>query len=188
MPLPRQATPAARRLAARLALALAAALGAPRLAAQGVPAAPDECWRFAFGAWSPPLDARAAGHGRDFPSARPSGMISGRAPEGGGGARDWASRVGMSGDSTLMLYPAWWGAGVELVFPSAAMAHDTIRGRATALVADARVANPVAPVVAWRVSCTGRDLAPPPPVLATPPDSARAARTTAPARRRRPPW
>ena len=145
-----------RRLLLPVLLALA---GLPRLARaqdpRPVSPAPDECWRFAFGAWTPPLDARASGHERDFSRARPSGMVSGRpTTDAPPAARDLAARVPVNGDSTLILCPGWWPAGVELTWDRARSHADTLRGAAHAFVADGRKQNPTAPVIAWRVPCT----------------------------------
>lgn len=138
-------------------LVLAALMLAPAaLRAQDAPPAPasgttrtpaDECYGFAFGGWTPALDPRAAGH-RPHTAADVA-----HAP----GGRDWAAAVGTGRDTTLLLFPAWWPAGVAVRFPAGARTPgDTVRGRATALVADGRVRSPEAAVLAWTVSCTGR--------------------------------
>ena len=160
---PSVAAPLLRALGA-IALAFACA---PRAAAAQTPADPrtpraEECWRFAFGQWTPPLDARASGHESTFGAQRPSGMTSGRAAPDPPPARDFAARVPAPGDSVLLLFPAWWPAGIELQFAPAP--GDTLRGRAVAYVADARQQNPRAAAIAWRVSC-----APPPRAPAAPP-------------------
>ena len=134
-------------------LLLGAALVAPflvgsRAGAQGAERAasadPPEryCFGFAFGAWSPPLDARRAGHTPLPPAA---GVPA--TPEG----RDWAAS-GMG--ASLVLFPAWWPAGVSVQFPRGApMPGDTVRGQAHAFVADGRTEAPTAPVRAWVVPC-----------------------------------
>jgi hypothetical protein len=128
---------------------------APRASAP-IPAAfvqreEEECLGLAFGRWTPALDARAAGHGA-FSSA---GHLS--APNG----RDWASAVAAGRDTTLMLFPAWWPAGVHVRLPSGARVRgDTVRGTAIALVADGRLRPPTAEARAWLVPCGRRALAP----------------------------
>jgi hypothetical protein len=107
------------------------------------------CLGFAFGAWTPALDWRSAGHGA-APDA--SGLM--KAPVD----RDWATNgVGGVEDSVVILYPRWWPAGVAVTLSTRRPAPgDTIVGRAVALVADGRRANPVSRVRAWAVSCSGR--------------------------------
>lgn len=105
----------------------------------------DECLRFIFGPWTPPLDAKAAGH----PTFPPAESL----PQAPGG-RGWAVSDSTTGDAQLLLYPSFWPAGVSVRFPRAPRApHDTVRGTATALVADGRVRSPEAGVMAWLVPC-----------------------------------
>ncbi len=107
----------------------------------------DECFRFVFGEWSPPLDAKRAGHA-PFPSADSLP----RAP----GGRDWAFSDSTTRDIQLMLYPSFWPAGVVVRFPHVPRTTaDTVRGRALALVADGRVESPEADALAWLVPCGG---------------------------------
>ncbi|HEX5830104.1 MAG TPA: hypothetical protein VFY16_03925 [Gemmatimonadaceae bacterium] len=134
-------------------------------AAQGAGAAPPEryCFGFAFGAWSPPLDARRAGHG---PLASGAGATV--TPEG----RHWA--VTGSGAS-LVLFPSWWPAGVAVRFPGGAPTPgDTVRGEAHAFVADGRAEVPTAPARAWVVPCArpGVPRAPDPARPSPPPSAA----------------
>ncbi|HEU4640946.1 MAG TPA: hypothetical protein VFS44_00735 [Gemmatimonadaceae bacterium] len=146
--------------------ALLIALLAPPLAAQGgtnAPAAaadslggdrssdtrPNECYGFSFGEWKPPLDWAAAGH-HGTPSA-PSDVPP--------GPRGDASHAGLHGDSTIMLYPPWWPAGVLVRF-TRRLRGDTLRGTATALVADGRVRAPTASILGWRVRCGAPAAAP----------------------------
>ena len=131
------------------ALGASVALSAT-LAAQDTPLPPrpdadDVCLGFAFGPWTPALDWKLAGHGRIDSTALQ------RAPTG----RDWAT-AGTSADTTLLLLPAWWPAGVWVTMPRTPAPADTIVGRATALVADGRRTAPEAAVRAWRVACRGR--------------------------------
>jgi hypothetical protein len=107
----------------------------------------EECLGFAFGRWTPALDARAAGHG----TLPPAGSLP-HAPNG----RDWAAALSSGRDTTLMLFPGWWPAGVHVRLPSGArVTGDTVRGTATALVADGRLRAPTAAVLAWLVPCGG---------------------------------
>ena len=80
------------------------------------------------------------------------------------GGRDWASELLTGRDSTLMLFPQWWPAGVVIDFRVPSTRGDTLRGTATALVADGRRTAPVAPVLAWAVPCQrpAAGVAPPP--------------------------
>lgn len=106
------------------------------------------CFGFAFGAWSPPLDWRAAGHGD-----RPDSSRFVHAPEG----RDWAAEGSSAADTALMLYPAWWPVGVLVEIPARRIVDgDTVTGKASALVADGRLRAPTAVVRAWRVPCAGQ--------------------------------
>lgn len=110
--------------------------------------APDECYRFAFGAWDPPLNSVASTYnpGHDPTTSAPAGT-----------PRDWASRISNGkatdtpSDSVLLLFPSWWPAGVSIDWQQ--QRGDTLLGRAVALVADGRVKNPVTTVRAMRVIC-----------------------------------
>ena len=175
--------------ARRLSLAIAA-FGGTAVArvgrAQSAPTSGDVdavCFGFAFGAWSPPLDWRAAGHGE-----RPDSTRLQHAPAG----RDWAAEASSPRDTVLMLYPAWWPVGVMVAIPARRIvAGDTVTGRASALVADGRLRPPTAVVRAWRVPCGGRAGAAP-PTAAPRADSAAAPRGGPPpddkAARLRPAW
>jgi hypothetical protein len=104
-----------------------------------------ECYRFMFGEWSPPLDAKAAGHAPFPPDAS--------LPHAPGG-RDWAFSDSTVHDMQLMLYPSFWPAGVNVRFSHAPRTpRDTVHGRAFALVADGRVQSPEADALAWLVPC-----------------------------------
>jgi hypothetical protein len=109
---------------------------------------PQVCLGFAFGAWTPPLDWRAAGHG-----AMPDSSRLQRAPSG----RDWASDAGAGEpDSLLILFPKWWPAGVSVELPTRTPAPgDTVVGRAVAFVANGARKSPTSSVRAWRVGCGG---------------------------------
>jgi hypothetical protein len=136
----------------------ALALPIARLGAQALASSDSaECLGFAFGRFVPELNLVAAGH-THLPSA---GALP-HAPE----SRDWAARDSNEVGTTLMLFPSWWPAGVQIVLPAAKAPTDTVRGTAYALVADGRVTPPQAQVLAWRVPCgrQGRASAPPPVV------------------------
>lgn len=131
-------------LAPRAARAQAAPPPAP--ATPAVPAAaaepPGECFGFSFGAWSPALDWRAAGHGADAPGVRLAGEFASRDSAGGAGA--------------LILFPSWWPAGVGVQLPRSPRARgDTVAGLAQAFVADGRLRSPRASVRAWLKPCAG---------------------------------
>lgn len=145
-----------RALIAAVAVALATAAPGPALSAQaaGPPATPsaaEECFGFSFGTWTPALDARAAGHRPAAPEQPP------RPPEAqASGGRDWAIRLGAGRDTTLLLFPTWWPAGVAVRFPDGIdTRRDSVRGTATAFVADGRMEAPRAPVLLRRVPCGG---------------------------------
>lgn len=99
-----------------------------------------KCWRFAFGAWTPPLDWGNAGHE--------------------GRASDLANRVQRVRDSvfvkdtnavrnntmyweqtkagwSVVLFPEWWPVGVKVDFDSVLAQGREMTGEAIALVADA---------------------------------------------------
>ena len=108
---------------------------------------PDECYGFTFGAWNPPLKSVASTYnpGYDPSSSAPAGS-----------PRDWAARVPNGpptspADSTLLLFPAWWPAGVAIEWRQ--QYGDTLIGVARALVADGRIKNPETPVRGTRVAC-----------------------------------
>ncbi|MGQ0642129.1 MAG: hypothetical protein ACT4P6_15380 [Gemmatimonadaceae bacterium] len=103
-----------------------------------------QCFGFSFGAWNPPLDLRTAGH-----DTEPSTATQIKAP----GGRDWAASDVTPNDTTLLLFPAWWPAGVQVIFSRRPTATDTVAGRAMALVADGRATPPRATMRAWRVPC-----------------------------------
>lgn len=131
------------RLGAQDTAASAPGMAGSRADTDGADPRPDECFGFTFGEWEPPLDWAAARH--RVPLARPPGTPS--------GPRGDASHAGLATDSSLMLYPAWWPAGVLVHFTARNAAGDTLRGIATALVADGRVRAPVSPVTGWKVRC-----------------------------------
>jgi hypothetical protein len=131
-----------------VAAALLVVLPPRALRAQSAPSHDDEpvCLGFSFGPWTPALNWRGAGHG-EMPDAK----VLQHAPSG----RDWASDAGGGQpDSLLILYPAWWPAGVRVDLPTRTPASgDTVVGKATAFVANGAVKAPEARVRAWRVAC-----------------------------------
>jgi hypothetical protein len=132
-----------------LLAAAAGALGADRTSnAQG---APTPCYRLAFGVWSPPLDWDGAGHGRT--AVAPPAMASRRADRLAPGDRDFAA-FDPAADSTMLLFPAWWPVGVLIRFDPRPVPGDTIRGTATALVADGGTPRSVAGVRIVPFPCT----------------------------------
>ena len=120
------------------------ALASP-LAAQSAPREPDECFGFSFGAWDPPLKT-VANHWN--PGDDPTAASSQGAP------RAWAARAPSGrepGDSTLILFPAWWPSGVSVEWTSTR--GDTLVGVAHALVADGRLRVPSTRVRGLRIPC-----------------------------------
>jgi hypothetical protein len=128
----------------RCLLSLALAFAPAALAAQSQSNEPPVCLGFSFGAWTPALDWRAAGH----PPLDPKFHL--RADDG----RDWATTQAVANESTVILLPQWWPAGVAVTLPNRAPAlGDTVTGSAFAYVADGRRTAPKAQVRAWRVRC-----------------------------------
>lgn len=138
----------------------ASASAAPRAAGAAPPAAASdaarqdvrECWRFGFGRWEPALDWRAAGHEGRSPAEFMAAVARGEAsrPQAPASSATWSSAAG---DTTLILFPDWWPAGVAVRLESGQAAGDTLRGTATALVANGHATNPVSRIVAIRRSC-----------------------------------
>ena len=132
------------------ALAVIAAAGASRARAQRAPSPSDVglCLSFAFGTWTPPLDWHASGHAAVDTSKVP------RASDG----RSWATNDEVGADSTLMLYPAWWPAGIRIELSTRKFASgDTIAGRATAFVGDGSAKAPTTTAKVWRIPCGSRN-------------------------------
>lgn len=118
------------------------------------------CLGFSFGRWVPALDWHAAGHVVALDSAR--------VPLAAGG-RGWATSADNGTDTTLMLFPPWWPAGVSVQLATRTpMTGDTTVGRATALIADGRAQAPTSRVRAWRVPCNGSGSNGPAPTEAAP--------------------
>jgi hypothetical protein len=109
---------------------------------------PSVCLGFAFGAWTPALDWRGAGHET---ALDPS--VHQRAADG----RDWATTQAVQDEHTIVLLPSWWPAGVSVTLPTRTPAPgDTVVGHAFAYVADGRRKVPTSEVRAWRVPCGAR--------------------------------
>ena len=104
---------------------------------------PGECYRFAFGPWSSPLDWKTAGH-RVAGTETPADV------------RGDASRIGAEKLGDIVVYPSWWPVGVYINLDTARAHGDTVRGIATALVADGQANVPTAKVIAFHVPCSGR--------------------------------
>ena len=113
-----------------------------------------ECWRFVFGPWQPVLDWRGAGHAGRAPADYPgAGGRGAPAPTSAPGSAAWTAAAG---DTALILFPDWWPAGVTVrLEPAASAMADTVKGTATALVADGRLRNPVSRIIAIRRPCGG---------------------------------
>lgn len=115
-----------------------------RALAQSADTGSAQCFGFSFGAWHPALDLALAGHSTSIPD---QALL--KAP----GGRDWASDA-IPNDTTLLLFPAWWPAGVHVTFPRRPRAGaDTVSGDAVALVANGQLPAPRARLRAWRVAC-----------------------------------
>ena len=138
-------SPRSLRAAVGLLLAGGGALGAQT----GQPpkqSEPAECYGFSFGKWTPPLDWQLSGHGAALDSARVP-----RAPNGRGWA---ASDIEMPSDTSLLLFPPWWPAGVLVVFKAKPTTlGDTVAGKAMAFVADARKQPSTSSIRGWLVPC-----------------------------------
>lgn len=120
------------------------AFAARGASAQSADSESAQCFGFAFGAWHPPLDLALAGHD----TARSDQALL-KAP----GGRAWASDA-MPNDTTLLLFPMWWPAGVHVTFPRRPRAGaDTVLGNAVALVANGQLPAPRTRLRAWRVPC-----------------------------------
>ena len=99
------------------------------------------CWRFAFGAWNPPLDWSRAGHDgrageladrvqrvRDSVFVKDTNAVRNR-------EMLWErTKAGWS----VVLFPTWSPVGVMVQFDSVVTAGREMVGEATALVADSR--------------------------------------------------
>jgi hypothetical protein len=139
-----------------LALALATTRAGAQSPADG--AAPSPCWKFAFGEWTPSLNWTGAGHA----GAADSTGVAVRRIRDSVYARDQrATRTdAMTWERTtqgmlLLLYPAWWPAGVEVTFDSTLTGGGgrEMLGTAVAMVANASRAPSTARARAWQVAC-----------------------------------
>jgi hypothetical protein len=102
------------------------------------------CLGFEFGTWKPKLDWHGAGY-----DAFPDSSRLQHSPSG----RDWAFGPDKT-DSSFVLMPSWWPAGVVVLLPNREPAPgDTVSGEAIAMRADADSTSPRTRVRAWRVPC-----------------------------------
>jgi hypothetical protein len=116
----------------------------PVRAQAGQDAPSSKCWRFAFGAWTPPLDWERAGHRgnagemsdrvqriRDSVFAKDTNAVRNN-------AMVWErNRSGWS----VVLFPQWWPVGVKVDFDSVLAGGTEMTGQAVAFVADASREN-----------------------------------------------
>ncbi|HUF28388.1 MAG TPA: hypothetical protein VMM18_15525 [Gemmatimonadaceae bacterium] len=111
-----------------------------------------ECFRFSFGPWSPPLDWREAGHAGDGPEAARAAAdgLAAAAPP----ARDLAAWSGAGADTVLILFPTWWPVGIVVRLEHGNFRGDTVRGTASAFVADGRAVVPRSEVTATPRDCS----------------------------------
>ena len=99
-----------------------------------------KCWRFAFGAWTPPLDWEKSGHSgkadelanrveriRDSVFAKDTSAVRNNAMIWVRGKPGWS----------VVLFPTWWPVGVKVDFDSVFSEGREMTGQASALVADA---------------------------------------------------
>ena len=124
-------------------------LSATAIAAQTPTRPPDVdevCLGFAFGTWRPALNWAEAGH-----QPVTDTTVWSKAP----GGRDWAvNGTKTEGDTTFILFPMWWPAGVVVSLEHVPKSPiDSVRGQAIAMVADARKAAPTTAIRAWMKSC-----------------------------------
>lgn len=145
--------------AVRLTSLLCYFAAAQSIGAQATPAgATDdarECVGVAFGPWTPALDWKGAGHDAPLPPkarSRDSASVdasSAPRPQ----LVDAAIRDDVAGDSTVLLFPAWWPAGVVVRLRREPDSDGSRRGEAMALVADGRLTPPRADVALRRIPC-----------------------------------
>jgi hypothetical protein len=120
------------------------------MVAQSPDPRPNECWGFVFGTWSPALDWAAAGHSAYMRRAAPP---TPEASTTDGAPRHDAASFERTGEPALVLYPTWWPVGVGITLERQPAEGDTVRGVATAFVADGRRTPPESSILAWRKPC-----------------------------------
>ena len=125
-------------LVAAILLPASACIAVAQDDSQGAPSS--KCWRFAFGAWTPPLDWEKSGHSgkadelanrveriRDSVFAKDTSAVRNNAMIWVRGKAGWS----------VVLFPAWWPFGVKVDFDSVFTEGREMTGQALALVADA---------------------------------------------------
>lgn len=134
------------RIVASIALLLVAAAALAGQSPSRTLEVDEVCLGFAFGTWKPALNWTEAGHQTVVDTT-----VWSKAP----GGRDWAVNGTKSeGDTTFILFPMWWPAGVVVSLEHVPKSPiDSVRGRAVAMVADARKAAPTTAIRAWMKSC-----------------------------------
>lgn len=129
--------PLTARLIAALVLACGVLAPVPGLAQTpgDAPAPLAGCYRFAFGAWDPPLDSVP----RPLPGdpATPANL--------------WDFTAS---DSVLLIFPAWWPVGVQVRVDRTRATGDTLHGTATAYVSDGRWRAPTSRARIWKAPCS----------------------------------
>jgi len=145
----------------RLAVALLLSLAAVRTDLECQVAVPDSvpanaCWRAAFAQWTPPLNWSKAGHAGD--SARVAGTnvrlrdsIYVRDSSAAHASTMWWEHTPKG--VVLQLLPAWWPAGVRVVFDSASADSKELFGTAVAFVSNAAFEPSRARARVSRVAC-----------------------------------
>ena len=138
-----------------LSLCFTTARGLAQLPADGA-SPPSPCWKFAFGEWTPALNWTGAGHAG---AADSTALVVHRIRDSVYARDRRATRTdAMSWERTshgmlLLLFPAWWPAGVEVTFDSALVEGREMLGTAVAMVANASRAPSTARARAWQVAC-----------------------------------
>lgn len=145
----------------RLGVALLLSLAAVHTDLECQVAVPDSvpvnaCWRVAFAQWTPPLNWSKAGHAGD--SARVAGTnlrlrdsLYVRDSSAAHASTMWWERT--SKELVLQLLPAWWPAGVSVVFDSASADSRELFGTAVAFVSNAALEPSRARARVSRVAC-----------------------------------
>jgi hypothetical protein len=118
---------------------------------------PGLCWRFSFGEWTPALDWSRAGHWGRADSTAASirrirdSVYAKDSVAAKNNAMTWFRNE--SGAMTLLLYPTWWPAGIQVTFDSTLAGGREMSGTAIALVASGARAPSKARARAWQAGC-----------------------------------